>query len=123
VSLKIYKPISFMTFFLFSINSFSSTGIAWFDEDLDECYEAIEKGKFIKSFSYTGEYINPYTNGLRINCRTTGYNSFYDEKIYSLNRVIDNSDNHYNCDKMLKSSYGFCEYAKFEDVKGVRPVP
>jgi len=117
---KIYRSISFLTFFLLSINSFSSTGIGWFDDDLDECYEAIEKGSFLEKVRAWSKFDNPYFKHA-IRCRIDGFNYLYDEKLYSLNRVIPHKDSHYNCKKLVKSSYGFCEYAKFKKVKGARP--
>ena len=119
---KIYKPISFVTFLLISINSFSSTGIGWFDDDLDECYEAIEKGSFLEKVRAWSRFDNPY-NKLAMRCMVDGFNYLYDEKLYSLNRVIPHKDNSWNCEKLIKSSYGFCEYAKFKNIKGVRPIP
>ena len=119
---KIYKPISFVTFLLISINSFSSTGIGWFDDDLDECYEAIEKGSFLEKVRAWSRFDNPYSQ-YSMRCKIDGFNYLYDEKLYSLVRVIPHKDNSWNCEKLIKSSYGFCEYAKFEDVKGVRPIP
>jgi len=122
MAFNIYKPITFIASLLMSINSFSSTGIGWFDDDLDECYEAIEKGSFLEKITNWSELDNPYTS-YPIKCRINGFNYFYDEKLYSLNRVISHSENSRHCKKLIKSSYAFCEYAKFEDVKGVRPVP
>ena len=105
-----------------SINSFSSTRIGWFDDDLDECFEAVEKGSFIESGRDWSEFDNPYKS-YSIRCKISGTNYFYDEKLYSLMRVIPHSENNLYCHNLVKSSYAFCEYAKFEDVKGVRPVP
>ena len=122
VSFKIYKPVSFITFFLMSINSFSSSGIGWFDDDLDECFEAIEKGSYLSSGFGWSRFDTPYQT-YPIKCRLRIENYFYDEKQFSLSRVILNNDNNSSCEKLIKSSYGFCEYAKYEDVKGVRPVP
>ena len=38
--------IYFLLFTSLSISSFASSGKDWFDAPLDDCFEAIEKGKF-----------------------------------------------------------------------------
>jgi len=43
--------IYFLLFTSLSISSFASSGKDWFAAPLDDCFEAIEKGKFISRFN------------------------------------------------------------------------
>ena len=137
--------IYFLFFTSLSISSFASTGKTWFDAPLDDCFEAIEKGKFLTRFNTKVTLVVPleyrypdhkwkskeeqkkYAKKRHYKtCGVDSTNYFYDDREYSLNRVRNSykSDgNTYSCPKLDAESYSFCEYAKHKNVKGVRPVP
>ena len=133
--------IYFLLFASLSIPSFASSGKDWFDAPLKDCFEAIEEGKFLARFktkitlAVPIEYIYPkkadqkkYAPGKKTSRKTCGVqttNYFYDDKEYSLNRVISpfkSGGNTYYCTKLNAKSYAFCEYAKHKNAKGVRPI-
>ena len=81
------------------------------------------------------EYIYPkkahqkkYAPGKKMGTKFCGVqitNYFYDDKEYSLNRVLrsyKSGGNTYYCEKLNAKSYAFCEYAKHKNIKGVRPI-
>ena len=132
--------IYFLLFTSLSTSSFASSGKDWFDAPLDDCFEAIEEGKFISRFNTKVRFVVPveyvwtskdlqkkYAN--KRNTKTCGVvstNYFYDDREYSLNRVrksYKSGGTTYSCPKLNAQSYAFCEYAKHKNVKGVRPVP
>jgi len=120
---------------------FASSGQDWFDAPLKDCFEAIEEGKFLRQFktkvmlAFPIEYIYPkkahqkkYAPGKKMGKKTCGFlatNFFYDDKEYSLNKVLrsyKSGGNTYYCKKLNAKSYAFCEYAKHKNIKGVRPI-
>jgi len=132
--------IYFLLFTSLSISSFASSGKDWFDAPLDDCFEAIEEGKFISRFNTKVTLVVPveykwtskdlqkkYGNARNYKtCGVISTNYFYDEREYSLNRVrksYKSGGNTYYCPKLNAESYAFCEYAKHKNVKGVRPIP
>jgi len=127
-------------FISLSIPSFASSGKDWFDAPLDDCFEAIEEGKFISRFNTKVRFVVPveyvwtskdlqkkYAN--KRNTKTCGVvstNYFYDDREYSLARVrksYKSGGTTYSCPKLNAQSYAFCEYANHKNVKGVRPIP
>ena len=118
---------------------FASSGKDWFDAPLDDCFEAIEEGKFLSRFKtkvtlvapveyvWTSKDLQKKFKNKR-NTKTCGVsttNYFYDDSEYSLNRVLrsyKSGNTTYSCPKLNAKSYAFCEYAKFKSVKGVRPI-
>jgi len=127
-------------FISLSIPSFASSGKDWFDAPLDDCFEAIEKGKFISRFNAKVRLVVPveyvwfskdlqkkYANKRNTKfCGVIATNYFYDDREYSLNRVkrsYKSGGTTYSCPKLNAKSYAFCEYANHKNVKGVRPIP
>ena len=135
--------IYFLLFASLSFSSFASSSKDWFDAPLKNCFEAIEEGKFKSQFRTTVklavpiEYVYPkrehqkkYAPGKKIGTKHCGVdvqNYFYDDKEYSLSRVLGkytkSGGNTYYCEKLNAKSYAFCEYTKHKNVKGVRPIP
>ena len=117
---------------------FASSGQDWFDAPLKDCFEAIEEGKFLARFESKVMLAVPikniyahqkkYAPGKKMGTKFCGVqitNYFYDDKEYSLNRVLrsyKSGGNTYYCEKLNAKSYAFCEYAKHKNIKGVRPI-
>ena len=129
--------IYFLLFTSLSISSFASTTKGWFDAPLDDCFEAIEKGKFLSRFNTKVKLVVPWgwddwTSDLpnkdgkaKKYCGVISTNYFYDDREYSLSRVrlsYDAGDRTYLCPKLNAENYAFCEYVKHKNVKDVRPI-
>ena len=120
---------------------FASSGKDWFDAPLKDCFEAIEKGKFKSQGSTTVmlaapvEYVYTHKEDQKLfargeivttHCGVAVQNYFYDEKEYSLNRVLrkypKSDGTSYWCKELNANNYAFCEYTKHKNIKGVRPI-
>ncbi|MDC0407270.1 hypothetical protein OAM82_01300 [Candidatus Thioglobus sp.] len=121
------KKLLILLFISLSLTAQSSTGPTWFDAPLKACFKAAEEGVFIEE-GKTRVFIDaPKRYGGKKKCGVMLRNFIYDEKEFSLNRVLKRypaspgSSVDLWCSELYAARYAFCEYTEFNNLKDVKP--
>ena len=117
------KKLLILLFISLSLTAQSSTGPDWLDAPLEDCFEAAEEGVFVLNGKTQVRIDAPKEYGGKQKCGVSIINFIYDEKEFSLLRVLKlypSSSTNY-CTKLNAARYAFCEYTEFNNLKDVKP--
>ena len=116
------KKLLILLFMSLSLTAQSSSGPDWFDAPLEACFKAAEKGLFVGNFTSDIIIEAPEEYYGLSTCPASVRNFIYDEKEFSLGRVLKNSEDIFNdCEELNAAGYAFCEYTEFNNLEGVKP--
>ena len=114
------KKLLILLFMSLSLTAQSSSGPNWYDAPLEACFKAAEEGVLVVRGKGEVWIDAPKEYGGITKCGVSIINFIYDEKEYSLNRVLKPTG--YYCSKLNAAGYAFCEYAEFNNLEGVKPI-